>query len=232
MNLKSLINATKAHETIAIGILLSLLGGFLDAYTYTLEDGVFANAQTGNLVLLAVSILSNKTGEILKYLIPIIMFSAGIFISEDLKSFKKLDDVKRVKIVLFFEAVIILFIGWRGDQLSSFIVNSIVSFLAAIQVSTFNRIKNSPVATTMITGNLRSTMEQFHLFIKTKDRTHGHNAAAYLCIILFFAVGASLGAYTSNRYGNYAIFFCLVFLFLAYLVISLCAKKISGQKPR
>ena len=35
-------------ETFALGALLAAAGGFLDAYTYLLRGGVFANAQTGN----------------------------------------------------------------------------------------------------------------------------------------------------------------------------------------
>ena len=39
-------------ESFAVGILLILAGGFQDAYTYIYRGGVFANAQTGNVVLL------------------------------------------------------------------------------------------------------------------------------------------------------------------------------------
>ena len=43
------------HERMEIGILLALAGGFLDAYTYITCGGVFANAQTGNIVLMGIS---------------------------------------------------------------------------------------------------------------------------------------------------------------------------------
>ena len=42
-------------ETLPVGILLALSGGYMDAYTYLFRDHVFANAQTGNLVLFAVN---------------------------------------------------------------------------------------------------------------------------------------------------------------------------------
>ena len=42
-------------ESFLVAALLAISGGFLDAYTYVCRGGVFANAQTGNLVLLAVS---------------------------------------------------------------------------------------------------------------------------------------------------------------------------------
>jgi uncharacterized membrane protein YoaK (UPF0700 family) len=43
-------------EAVPVGFLLSAVGGYLDAYTYVGHGGVFANAQTGNVVLLAVAV--------------------------------------------------------------------------------------------------------------------------------------------------------------------------------
>ena len=43
-----------SSNSIYLGVLLAIVGGFLDAYTFISRDGVFANAQTGNMVLLAV----------------------------------------------------------------------------------------------------------------------------------------------------------------------------------
>ncbi len=41
-------------NSVILGILLAIVGGFLDAYTYISRNGVFANAQSGNIVLLGV----------------------------------------------------------------------------------------------------------------------------------------------------------------------------------
>ena len=38
-------------ESLVLGLLLAVSGGFFDAYTYLCRGGVFANAQTGNIVL-------------------------------------------------------------------------------------------------------------------------------------------------------------------------------------
>ena len=39
-------------EAMPTGIFLTLSGGFQDAYTYYTRGKVFANAQTGNIILL------------------------------------------------------------------------------------------------------------------------------------------------------------------------------------
>ena len=51
----------QVSETHLLGLLLAVVGGFLDAYTYLCRGRVFANAQTGNIVLLGVN-LTNRTG--------------------------------------------------------------------------------------------------------------------------------------------------------------------------
>ena len=40
------------HERLRVGLCLTWVGGFLEVYTFLLHGGVFANAQTGNLLLL------------------------------------------------------------------------------------------------------------------------------------------------------------------------------------
>src|ERR1700746_2262793 len=40
--------------TVRLAALLTIAGGFLDAFTYIAHGGGFANAQTGNVVLLGV----------------------------------------------------------------------------------------------------------------------------------------------------------------------------------
>ena len=42
---------TQTSESFRLSALLSFSGGLQDAYTYNVRDGVFANAQTGNVVL-------------------------------------------------------------------------------------------------------------------------------------------------------------------------------------
>ena len=45
----------QTSETLPVGLLLALAGGFLDAYSYLNRGQVFATAETGNLVLLGIN---------------------------------------------------------------------------------------------------------------------------------------------------------------------------------
>ena len=50
------IEKRQMSESVLVGSLLVLTGGFLDAYSYLCRGEVFANAQTGNIVLLGIQI--------------------------------------------------------------------------------------------------------------------------------------------------------------------------------
>lgn len=57
---------------------LSLSGGLQDAYTYMSRGKVFANAQTGNIVLLSQSIGSGDWPLAIHYLVPLLSFALGV----------------------------------------------------------------------------------------------------------------------------------------------------------
>ena len=65
-------------ETIELGIVLALSGGFMDAYSYMCRDHVFANAQTGNILLFGVNLSQGNWGTALHYLGPILAFIVGL----------------------------------------------------------------------------------------------------------------------------------------------------------
>ncbi len=67
------------------------------------------------------------------------------------------------------------------------------------------------------TGNLRSGTERLYLWGKTGERDDGHRAAQYYGIIVFFIVGAALGAWCSGRWGQRAVLGARVLLLAAFL---------------
>ena len=51
-------------------VFLTLSGGFQDAYTYMGRGKVFANAQTGNIVLMATNFCEGDFAKALRYPLP------------------------------------------------------------------------------------------------------------------------------------------------------------------
>lgn len=86
------MHKTQKSESFEIAVLLAIVGGFLDAYTYCCRDKVFANAQTGNFVRLAMALANGEYILILRYIISILSFSFGILAAINIrnKNFLKL----------------------------------------------------------------------------------------------------------------------------------------------
>ena len=97
--------------------------------------------------------------------------------------------------------------------------NVLVAFVCAVQVESFRKVNGNAFATTMCTGNLRSGTERLYLWGKTGERDHGHRAAQYYGIIVFFIVGAALGAWCSGRWGQRAGLGACVLLWAAFLLM-------------
>ena len=49
-----MFKANQISETIGLGMILAISGGMMDAYSYIQRGEVFANAQTGNMLLFGV----------------------------------------------------------------------------------------------------------------------------------------------------------------------------------
>jgi uncharacterized membrane protein YoaK (UPF0700 family) len=71
----------RSPESFSVAAVLALTGGFLEAYTFLCRDGVFANAQTGNVALLAISLVNGELLKAVRYLIPILAFVAGVSVA-------------------------------------------------------------------------------------------------------------------------------------------------------
>ncbi len=201
------------HETFRTGALLAVVGGFLDAYTYLLRGGVFANAQTGNIVLLAVNSAEGNGRQAMYYVAPIAAFAAGVFITEWLKKkFTASGFLMWEHYIIFIEVILLFFVGLAPENVPDGIVNVTVSFICSIQVNSFRKVQNITYASTMCTGNLRSGTENLFCFLADKNSQAGQNAVHYFGIIAFFIAGAAAGTGLVQLWGLKSVWFCCVML--------------------
>ena len=126
-------------DELLIGIFLAATGGFLDAYTYFFRGGVFANAQTGNMVLMAIYASKCDFNKAVYYLIPITAFFLGVLATEYLMRHGRLGGRWR-QIVLALEIIILFCIGFLSQNVPNAYINVAVSFVCSLQVNAFKKI--------------------------------------------------------------------------------------------
>lgn len=216
-------------ESIPVGIILAIVGGYLDAYTYNARGHVFANAQTGNMVLLGQNLSQGQWMEGIQYLIPILAFAAGIYIVEKIKErFQKNTQIHWRQIIVLIEIILLLVVGFLPQTLN-LLANVSVSFVCAVQVESFRKVKGNAYATTMCTGNLRSATELFCAYRQTKNPELKKRSLQYYGIILVFILGAILGVVMTRIFHDRAVLFCCIFLAAGFLVMFI-KEDIEGEE--
>lgn len=181
--------ARPAAEGLLPVALLTLSGGLQDTYTYLRRGKVFANAQTGNIVLLGQSLFDGDWPRAGRYLLPVLAFALGVAAAEWLRV--RLPHWQRR--VLLCEILLLFLVGFIPHSLDQ-LANALVSFSCAMQVQAFRKVEGFAFASTMCIGNLRSGMESLCTFLRTGDRQERRKARLYFLVILLFALGAELGS--------------------------------------
>ncbi len=211
---------TQTSESFLLSAILSFSGGLQDAYTYNIRDNVFANAQTGNVVLMSQSFLTGSWQSGIHYMLPLLSFASGIFITERIEArFKNGKGVHWRQIVLIIEILLLVAVGFLPQQMNT-IANILVSFSCAMQVQTFRTVHGYGYASTMCIGNLRSGTESLSRYLRTRDRQLLYKALHFFGIILIFAVGAGVGGVLSNLFGIKTIWISPVLLLIVVIMMA------------
>ena len=183
---------------LLVACLFAAVGGYLDAYSYLAHGHVFANAQTGNVILFSVYASDSKWGKAARHLPPIIAFSIGVAVAK-LMGVRSLKDSLRATIICqAFEFAILAVLAVVRTHLPYASVVPMISFVAALQNTSLNRIGAWEFNSAMTTGNLRVATASLTLWIVGREATENRSKAVALGLIcLSFLVGGLCGgAYT------------------------------------
>ena len=207
-------------ETYFLGVLLTVGGGFLDAYTYFTRGGVFSNAQTGNLVLLAIRLAQGDLTALPRYLPPILAFALGVVAAELIRDhFRTSHTLHWRQAVVALEALVLFVTAFLPQGPWDGPVNAAVSFVCAMQVEAFRKIRGNALATTMCTGNLRSGTELLYHGLRGQDPAALKRSFQYYGIILCFLLGGALGVCATGLLAERAILLCCALLGVIFLAM-------------
>lgn len=206
-------------ESFLTAVFLSLSGGLQDAYTYLFRGKVFANAQTGNIVLLSSNLMDGSWARAVHYLVPLCAFALGVLTAEKMR--ERFRDMQRLhwrQLVVLGEVVLLFLVGFLPEE-QNLLANAIVSFSCAMQVQAFRKVNGCAFASTMCIGDLRSGMEALCIWRKTRDDKARDRMLRYFGIILLFAVGAGVGSKAAAGLGGRAIWISCGLLLVSFALM-------------
>ena len=206
-------------ESFLIAGILSISGGLQDAYTYMYRGKVFANAQTGNIVLLAQNLVDRNWSVALRYFSPLLFFALGVAAAECIHMrYQKAQRIHWRQLVLAIEILLLFAVGFFPNEMD-LLANAMVSFACAMQVQAFRKVNGYAFASTMCIGDLRSGVEAFCIWRKTHEPHAKDRMVRYFGIILLFALGAGLGSKSAAQLGGRAIWLSCCFLLVSFTLM-------------
>jgi uncharacterized membrane protein YoaK (UPF0700 family) len=202
--------------TLSIATLLAWAGGFLDGFTYIGHGHVFANAMTGNVVLLGIDCLSGSWHTAFRHLPAILAFLVGISVSHTLELRSKLRGRSApYAAVLALEIGMLLVLSLLPAATADIWFTTSIAFAAAVQVETFREVNGHSFNSTFTTGNLRTLCEAAVDWL-----LQGHSQAAartmrdFSTICAAFLLGAAGGGYGAQAFGNRVLWCDVILLIL------------------
>lgn len=219
-----MVKSERVSESLRLGTILMLTGGFLDAYSYLMRGNVFATAETGNIVLMGINLAQGNYQKAGHYLVPIVSYAAGIFAAEYIKKASGGEEkVHWKERILWLELLIVFAAGFIPQEGNS-AVNCMIGFTCALQVEAFRKMHGRGFATTMCTGNLRSGTELLSLGLFEKSKEKMKAGLSYYWIDFVFVIGAAASALMCRLFSEKTIWFCVITLLTAIIFIRMNKK--------
>ena len=204
---------------IALECLFTLAGGYMDAYAFLAHGHVFANAQTGNVVLLAVSAAQADWVQAGRHIPPVIACSLGVAAAKLLGVQSNKHSFRATLICQTVELLTVVILILFGSSLPDPVVVPTLSFVAALQITSFDMLGPWSFNSAMTTGNLKTAIVGAVLWFKGENRPYNQGkaiVAAVACIS--FLGGALCGGYNTHRHPKYALLPCALLLTAGYLL--------------
>jgi uncharacterized membrane protein YoaK (UPF0700 family) len=205
-------NAEVPEQSLAVACLLTISGGFLDAFTWLSLGGVFANSQTGNVVFLGMNVALGNWHEAAHHVPPILAFLAGAWVASRMKAplLCLTGEIVALAIVMLLLVV---------HRLPSPLAIIGMSFGVALQTASFRQVERWRYLSVTVTGNFLRAVDQL---TSMNDREAAHGARTMLTVCLMFLLGAIAGGFVTVRLGASSL---IVPLGLLVLALWLCCRQ-------
>ncbi len=222
-----LLVGKKPERTLPVAALLITAAGMLDAFTYTGYGGVFANAMTGNIVLLVVRLAKGEVAGSLPFAAPIIAYLCGVAVAHAFKE-KPLRNLvpSPARMSLALEIAFLIVVAFLPKAVPDMLVVTGIAFVAALQATAFTRLGEFAYTSVTTSANLRHfASATMAWLVFGKGRESRRESLFFLCLCVCFIGGALIGAVVTLAFGHAAVWLPVVLLTVA---LALCLPWTQG----
>jgi uncharacterized membrane protein YoaK (UPF0700 family) len=211
---------TNVGLSVVAASLLAAAGGSIDAWVYMDHGHVFANAQTGNVVLFGIHVAAGDFTDAARHVPSIIAFILGLVLSRLTVTRLKKAGLNSRNVRLTVECVLLAVLGLIASRLPNAAVTSCVGFIAVVQITSLSHIGDVPFNTGMTTGNLIGAVSAaIATLYDPAAKTDRTRAIVLGAMCLAFAAGAVLGGLCTLHFGDQTLFITVGLVGLAILLM-------------
>jgi uncharacterized membrane protein YoaK (UPF0700 family) len=216
------------QASLELGVLLALAGGFQDAYSFIGLGGVFANAQTGNVVLFGVEAAREHWADAARHLPSLLAFVLGVVVAETLNRPRVAAALRwPARMALVLEIAVLVIVGFLPRGVPDSLIVVMIAFTASVQVTTFRTLITWPYNTAMVTGNLRTAAQAAYAAVADRDPDAVRKTRSFAIIIVSFTIGAFAGGWLTLHVGRHAIW-----ISAGVLAAALCLFVVEKHRDR
>lgn len=191
-------------------IVMTFIGGYMNAYTYITRNKILANMHTANMSKLGINIALGHWKNALSFFITISTCILGAAFSEYIRytveKFKFSGDWRKIALIL--ESVAFFLIGFIPRKVPDLIVTNLVSFFMGYQLCLFRKCLDVTFSTTICTGNIRNVGEFSYYALVKRERSSIRKVFVFTTLTFSFAGGAIPGTLLSIILDTKSIWIC------------------------
>lgn len=224
-------------HNLKLASLLSFVAGIVNVSGLFAVQRLTTNV-TGHFAFFADEMVKKNTGQALIFLLYILAFLAGAFVSNFLVEFVSRRNERLINLVpVVIEITILFAIAFADPQTITDHPDTVASFLLfamGLQNALVTSLSNAVVRTTHLTGlftDLGIELSQLFFYVKAEDRKKLTSSVRLrLTIIFFFFLGGVTGGYGYILAENKVLFLAVVVLAIALVYDSLKLRLVNLKR--
>lgn len=207
------------RDSYPLLFIMTSVGGFCASYSFLARGGVFAFAQTGNIIYSGHVMASGHFLGVLTFLFPILSYMLGLFLSQQLRD-RQADLVTFEKIILLFQSLLMTLSALMPDSFAATrLVLCLLGLSSGLQMQTFHRVEGHEYTSIMVMGNMKRTVEAFSAYLKDHETGSLKKTLLYIFINSIFCLGSAWGFAITKAMGDSAIIVPALFLLFGALTL-------------
>ncbi|GKT04102.1 YoaK family protein [Furfurilactobacillus entadae] len=202
------------HQLRLIAVTLTMIGGFIDAYTFVQRGGALAAGQTGNLIFLSVDVAKHNLPGVFTKFITVIFFSIGVLTVTIFKHRHKTHYWRIPSLAIEF--LVCLIVGFLPTSVANFFIVPPLALAMAMQTTAFSKIEGRAYNNVFSTGNLKKAMIAIGEYHYHHDQQQLTTALIFFELVGGFAGGAVISALLQRFWGPHTIWgACIALIVIA-----------------